>query len=613
MTPEQKLEIVYKKLFNGTAFTKEGTKFFEEPFRAPSQVPLSYVYINSDYIPATAPHSDVAVNGRPLLTYVEKERSIPFNSKGTTFVSRNKRIIPFSYGEGYGIEVRTQSGMIIDPVDFPYIIDWESGKIDFDVLPFDVDNENPPLLTYHFYSGDTLETISSSTQQGPRGDVGPTGDTGPKDTSVLMYRGETDFTASPAVQYIVNDVITFTTNGNSYICIAATTLSPVASPSSWELITVQGTQSELPENVLFVNDPGAILTSSFSNGSNSHYSSLQDAINAAPDGVSTLILVNSYSNSITSSGNTLDIINKNVHIVFRKWANISSKSLNDVDFRMTIKDSVVTFENAQIGGLNVFGSYEKLNDLFIESIQIDSVVRFIECKINLRNVTSTRTSTYNSTMVFERSSLNALVLITNGDLVIKDSVFSGSINANYSDQEVIGKKHTLNIINSFGFQRMTRASYRNVNGLDVTIVLDRNDVNNGSFKFENSVLPALAVKLLPQVQTNNPCTVTVDANNSSFYFVGLDNSSAVNSGVIEMLGSNISLTIGQTYIPDVDVTYYTSRDPLTSVTELFKYIIQIAGQNVEVVKRLQGSLTFFAYNPYKSTVIANVERSMISL
>lgn len=623
MTPEQKLEIVYKKLFNGTASTKNGTKFFEEPFRAFSQVPLSHVYINSDYIPATAsqPPSDIVVNGKTILKYVNNEVALPFNSEQTTFVARNTRIIPFSYGEGYGITIRTQSGTLIDPNDFPYLVDWESGKIQFDVLPFDVDNGNPPLLSYYYYSSDTLETISGSTQQGPRGAIGPTGDTGPEDVSVLMYKGETDFSVSPPVQYIVNDVITFTTNGNSYICTTATTQSPAASPGSWELLTIQGTQSEVPGNVLFVNHPNAILTSTFQSGNNSYYSSLQDAINAAPDGVATLIFVNSFSNLTPSSEDVIEIVGKDIHLVFRKWANISSKNLNDIDFRMRIKDSNVIIENAQIGGTNIFGTYPKLNDLKIESVQAETTVKFIECKVNLKNITCTRSDTYNATMVFERTNLNATIIVTNGDFILKDSTFSGSITANYTGQDVIGKKHVFNIIRSFGFQLMGVSAVKDAPANGIAIVLDRDDVINASIKFENCVTQAVGIKLLPEVTTDSPCTIKVDANNSTFFFFGLDDISAVNSGVIELIGLNISFgalfdnpAMFSGMLGGTGIRYYTSGSPLISNEEIFTYRILINATTFKyAVKTLAGSQILSSYFPYKNLMIQNVGKAMLSL
>ena len=612
MTPEQKLEIVYKKLFNSAAFTKNGTKYFEEPFRGFSQVPLSYVYANSNYIPQDAPMQDVIANGNSILKYVNKERAIPVDSTSTRFVATNGRIIPFSYGQGYGIEIRTQSGSLIDPDEFPYQMDWESGEIRFDVVPFDVDNRNPPLLSYHYYSGVTLNDISSTTQQGQRGEIGPTGDTGPIDGSVLMYKGTTDFTASPAVQYNVNDVITFSTNGNSYICKVATTQSPTSSPSSWELLSVQGTQSQMPSNVLYVNHPNASFTSNFSGGSNLYYSSLQDAIDASPDGVETLIVVNQLGNQTSVSGDTLNIIGKNLNIMFKKWAKVSSV-VTSSNFSMRIRDSRVIIQNALIGGTDILGSSLASNDLFIDSLDDETVVEFIDCKINTRSATFLRRGTNNCSVTFKRCSFNAFKTMLNCDFTMDGCMFASPIFADYSGTDVQGYKHVFNVINSFGFQRMAVASNRLAYVSDVFIILDRTDVANASVKLENSTLPAFCIKLLPDVVTDNPCNVNIDCNNTLFYFAGIDYGSAINSATVSLVGSNNGLPLGQTSIRTRALQYLLLNEPTASRTEYFVLSVPTFGQETRVVKTLPGAFEFLAYNTYKSMIKANVEGSMMSL
>lgn len=611
MTQDQKLEIVYKKLFNQKAFTKEGTQFFEEPFSTFSQAPLSYIYVNSDYIPKTAPNLNVVVAGVTTLTYVEKEKAVPFDSSGKKFNARNGRIIPTSYGIGYGIEMRTQSGSIIDPDSFSYVIDWELGQITFDNVPFDVDFNNPPLLTYHYYSGKTLDSIVTFTQQGQRGEIGPIGETGPIDESVLVYRGQTNFTASPAVQYQPNDVITFTTNGNSYICLTATALSPIASPASWENISPSGTQGQMPENVLYVNHPNSVPTSSLSNGSSFYFTSLQDAIDHSIDGVPTTIIVNQLNNQYPVAAGDITIENKNLNIIFRKWAKLSSELIPLTGFTMTIRDSDVTIQNAQIGGNFLFKPYNGENNLIVESTTSETSVKFFECKIASKLVEILRSEENNTTVTFDRCSVNSERIVTNADLIIKDSLFSGSITADYAQDEIQGLTHVLNIINSFGFQRTTRGSIRNIQAYDVVVIVGRNDIQNLSIKFENSVLPGVGVVLEPETFTYSPDVVRIDSNNTTFYHLGLDTSSANQGGTINVVGSNVAYAINFNNFP---AQFFRVADPGNASNADFYFSLDgPGGAQVPVVTWDVNSIQRIGYDAYKSLIVDDIEKLMLSL
>lgn len=611
MTQEQKLEIVYKKLFNQKAFTKEGTQFFEEPFSTFSQVPLSYIYVNSDYLPSTAPNGTVTVAGIETLTYIEKERAIPFDSSGLKFKSRNGRIIPTSYGTGYGIEIRTQSGSLIDPDFFSYIIDWESGLITFNNVPFDVDFNNPPLLTYHYYSGKTLDKIDTFTQQGQRGEIGPIGETGPIDDSVLLYRGQTNFTTSPPVQYNPNDVITFTINGNSYICLSATTSSPISSPSSWENISPSGTVGQMPENVLYVNHPNAIPTSSLSNGSSFYFTSLQDAIDSAQDGVPTTIIVNQLNNQYPVADGDITIDGKVLNILFRKWAKLSSELIPLSGFRMFISNSDVTIENASVGGNTLFRPYDGINELSIEATTSETTVKFINCKIASKLVKVTRNENNNARVEFVRCSVNPEKIVTNSDVIIKDSTFSGSIAADYTQDEIQGIKHVLHIVNSFGFQRTTRGSVRNIQAYDVVVVANRNDTQNLSMKVENSIMPGFGVVLEPAAFTYSPDVVRVDSNNSMFYHFGLDERSANQGGTINVVGSNISYGVNLNNFPS---TFFRISDPYAAIdVNLYFSTDGPGGAQVPVVTWDNGAVQKVNYDAYKSLVLDDIEKLMLSL
>ena len=611
MTQEQKLEIVYKKLFNERVFTKEGTQFFEEPLSTFSQVPLSYVYINSDYIPSVAPKTTISVAGSDTLKYVDKERALSVNSSGARFISRNKRIIPTSYGTGYGIEIRTKNGELIDPEIFPYLIDWESGEITFDDVPFDVDFHNPPLLSYHYYCGKTLESVNAFTIQGPSGNIGPTGVTGPMDYSILTYRGKTNFTASPAVTYVPNDVITFTTDGNSYVCLSETTSSPSSSPASWENISPSGGTGQIPEHVLYVNHPNAVPTSSLRNGSPFHFVSLQEAVDASPDGVATTIIVNQLNNQYPTVDSNLIIRDKVLNIIFRKWANLSSERMVFDGFNLEVIDSDVTIENAQIGGNFLFKEYPTQNQTLISSDASECSVKFVDCKVHSKLLSVSRTADNNCLVTFERCSINPERIVCNADVSVFDSTFSGSITADYSQEFVQGLSHRFEIVNSFGFQRTTRGSIRSLQAYDVVIIANRNDLANLNIKFENSFLPCVGVVFTPEVFLNSPEELRIDSNNCTFFNMGLDESSAIQGGTINVVGSNVLYAVNQNYFAS---RFFTAEYPYETAESIFLFLIDDpAGQRRVVNWQLTTLQTQNAYNPYKSLVINETERTMLSI
>jgi hypothetical protein len=611
MTQEQKLEIVYKKLFTQRAFTKEGTQFFEEPFSTFSQVPLSHLYVNSDWIPNTAPNSTITIAGIETLKYVDKETTVGIDSTGTKFVTGNGKIIPTSYGIGYGIELRTQSGEVIDPVYFPYVMDWESGEIYFDNVPFDVDFYNPPLASYHYYSGKTLETIQTFTQQGPRGNIGPTGETGPIDTSVMAYRGKTDFSISPAVQYFTNDVITFTTNGNSYICLSDTVDSPTVSPASWENISPSGSSGQIPENVLYVNHPDAIPTSSLKNGSPFYFTSLQDAIDFSPNGVATTIIVNQLNNQHPISESNITIDGKVLNVIFRNWANVSSEQMQLNGFAISIVDSDVVIEGAQVGGNMMFKLYPAANEILISANESECKVKFVDCRINSKLILAERNAENNCEITFERCSINSERFVTNCDTRIIGSTFSGSVTADYSQGIVFGNEHVFEIVNSFGFQRAMNGSLRNVQTYDVIIVVDRGDLQNCKIKLENSFLPAVGVVFTPETFLYSPDEIRLDVNNCIVYNMGLEESSAKQGGIINVVGSNVLYAINFNNFPS---QFFTLDDPYNVSNGVFLFSIDDPAGNIPVVTWDQTTMQKTnAYDAYKSLAINDVERFMTSL
>jgi len=529
MTPEQKLAYLYKKLVNDKVSTKSTSEFFEEPISTYSQVSLSYVYVNSSYIPTIAPREDVIFNGASLMTYVVDEALISIDSEGRKYKTRNGRLIPLSYGEGYGISLKTRDGQEIDQTDFPVLIDWESGEIEFETSPFDVDRNSTPLATYYWYSGKTLRDIKTFTIEGQRGERGPQGNTGPIDISTLIYRGETSFTASPPLVYNVNDVITFTTNGDSYICVIETSDSPLVSPSSWKLLSPSGTASQIPENVVFIYDQDSTPLSNLSDGTPGYSTSLQgsvDSINSTP----TLFIINHKSN-LLSLCDTLNIEGKEIDFLFEKGALICTNPLSP-DFSLTIKDSDVIFKNVTIGRDVVTPE----SRIMIESLSRDTNVKFVNCNINSQLLTIKRSSLYNCSVTFENCSMNMGTVDCNGDLGITGSKFSGTWLFDYEIQEVA---HRLTINNSFYYSGLVPDGVLKDTD-SITIRCYREDSTKSSIKFENSFLPQIGVSLYPKVNTYSPIDFTIDANNTVFYTIGLDKDSAYNAGSLRIVGTNNS-------------------------------------------------------------------------
>jgi hypothetical protein len=608
MTQEEKLEIVYKKIFNRKAFTKNGTAFFEEPIKTSSQIPLSYIYVNSNQIPETAPMTTITFAGVETLRYIEKEPSIAIDSGGKRFKARNGKIIPRSYGFGYGIEARTQTGSIIDQDEFPFIVDWESGEVIFDTVPLGVGFHEPPLFTYHFYSGSSLQDVKTFTQQGQRGKFGDQGETGPIDDSVLVYRGKTSFTMSPPVQYMPNDVVTFLTNGNSYICKVATTSSPIASPSSWENLSPSGSFDEMPENVFYVNHPNAIPISGLRNGSAFYFTSLQDAINNSGDGIPTLIIVNPLNGLYPISQGDIVIENKTINILFKKTTNLFSEEAAVSGFTFVIRDSDVMIQNAQIGGPGVFKKGDGSNSLIIESSSTETRLRLFDCKINTKLISVSRSAQNNCTVIFERCSINPERIITGSDIIIKDSVFSGSITGDYSSDAVQGVKHIFHIINSIGFQRATRGSSRSLQGYDIVLVANRSDLSNFSVKLENSFLPGLGVSIVPSTFLYSTDVFKIDANNSIFYSIGVDSVSSKNGARIDVIGSNINYAV----LFDSFTSVFFTKNGFT-IDDFYFSIEGPGGQKIPVVTWPSGSTQVFGYDAYKILIQCELEKSMLSL
>jgi hypothetical protein len=542
---------------------------------------------------------------------VEKETATPVDSSGKKFRTGKGRIIPTSYGTGYGLELRTKEGAIIDQDSFPCIVDWELGDITFNTAPFDVGFDRPPLVSYHFYSGKTLENVNTYTVPGMRGAIGPAGETGPVDQSILTYRGQTDFTVSPAVQYMPNDVVTFTTNGNSYICLAPTEDSPLVSPASWENISPAGTSAQMPENVLYVNHPNAIPTSGVVNGSNYYYTSLQDAIDASEPGVATTIIVNQLNNQYPVAAEDITIQDRVLNIVFKKWANVSSDAMLSSGFRMSVVDSDVTIQDAQIGGGMLFVPYSGFNEVLVSSVASDAVLRFIGCKISSKLILNKRNADFSSKIEFERCSINSEKIVTNSDVIIRDCTFSGTLSADYTQEEVQGKEHILHIFNSFGFQRATKGSRRNLGTYDVVVAANRDDTNNLSIKIENSIAPGFGVRLFPETYLYSPVVVRIDSNNSAFYHMGIDETSSKQGATINVVGSNVMYGV---YFNSFDAQFSLINDPYNSLNAKFFFSIDgPGGAQIPVVTWDPGSVQRTSYDAYKALIVDDLEGLMLSL
>lgn len=584
MTIEQKLNFLYKKLVNDKAFTKGETTFFEEPISTYSQALLSYTYVNSSLIPASAPQGDIVFNSETLLTYVVDEPMISLDRAGTRFKTRNGKLIPLSYGQGYGITLKTRNGTEIDPSDFSRIINWESGEVTFDETPFEIDRSNTPLASYYWYSGKTLKDIDSFSTKGPRGDVGPQGTTGPVDNSTLIYRGETNFTVSPAINYYVNDVITFTTNGNSYICIINTSQSPISSPSSWQLLSPSGASSQMPENVIFVYDPESVPLSNLSDGTPGYSTSIQLALDSIGETPTTL-LVNHKAN-LSSMCDDLLIEDKTVDMIFEKGALICTKPISE-DFALTIRDSEVIFKDATIGR-NIISPEARI---IIQSISKDTVVKFINCTINSQLLTIERNQGYNCTVIFDNCSMNMTTIDCNADLEIKGSKFSGNYLFNYDIQ---GVEHNLTINSSLYYSIFEYEEGPLQEISSMVFNLDRDDTQNCNIKFENSILPRIGVILNPEINTFSPLAFRIDSNNSLLYFVGLDESSSYNGASLEIVGTNNScatfdfIQLRAFGYPDLEVvdTFYAilPNDAVVSIFDPNRTISYDIYKNLKIVR-----------------------------
>lgn len=592
MTVEQKLNFLYKKLVNDKAFTKGDTTFFEEPISTYSQALLSYTYVNSSLIPSIAPQANIIFNSETLLTYVVDEPMISVDRAGTKFKARNGKIIPTSYGQGYGIILKSRNGTEIDSSDFPRIIDWESGEITFEETPFEIDRLNTPLISYYWYSGKTLKDVSSFSVKGPRGDVGPQGPTGPLDSSTLIYRGETAFTVSPAVNYYVNDVITFTTNGNSYICIVNTTQSPISSPSSWQLLSPAGASSQIPENVIFVYDQESVPLSNLSEGTPGYSTSLQQSLDSIDDMPKTFIV--NHKSNLSSMCDDLLIEDKTVDMIFEKGALICTKPVSQ-DFALTIRDSEVIFKDVTIGR-NIISPEARI---LIESVSKDTVVKFINCTINSQLLTIERSAAHNCTVIFDNCSMNMTTVDCNADLEIKGSKFSGNYLFNYDIEDV---DHNLTINTSFYYSihEYEEGPLQEINSILFNV--GRGDVENCNIKFENSLLPRIGVILNPEVNTFSPINFTVDSNNCLFYFVGLDEACSYNGGSIQIIGTGNSCA---TFDP---IQLRAFGYPDLNIVETFYAILP----NDAVISIFDPNRTI-SYDIYKNLKIVRAKYPMISL
>lgn len=568
MTTSQKLDVVYKKLVSSRAFTKEGTQYFEEPFSSVRQVPLSLVYINSSYIPETATKNDITVNGIKTLTYVESEPMIAISSDELQYSTKNPKLIPKSYGIGYGITLRTRSGDEIDSNDFPYIVDWENGTIRFESnAPFDVDRKNTPIATYYFYSGPTLSNIKSYTKTGPRGVFGDTGITGPFDDTTMKYRGKTDF-SNPSIFYYRFDVITFEDDGNSYICIDDTNQSPSASPSSWINICPVGDVQILPENVKWVNDYSLVRSSNMNVQSESYYLTLQKAIDSCAEGIWTTIIVNVVSND-APLGRTITISGgKKIHILFRKWSNVFTDLPGVSPFEFIIRDSEVIIENARFGGEYVYGTYDLnlKNRITIESVTNPCTAKFIDCRINTSDIIIQSKGSNDATAEFLKCHINSMNMVTNSILRMDACLCFSSITMDTTDVNDKGKPHELTFRNTFFSNRLGDGRLGQI-AKDIVILAQRDDISSHVVQVFNSVLPALGVIFLPTSNTLSPDEFKIYVDNAIIFASRIDLNSYYNNARLSIIGGN-NLNF-DSLLQDFVIPYVTLATPDTTSTETF--------------------------------------------
>ena len=537
MTSEQKLDIVYKKLVHSKARTKDGIVPFEEPFSRFRQVPSPYVYVNSDAIPSEAPLDDITFNGVLTLKYVKDDLSSVASLNGKSYKLSYGKIIPASYGNGYGIVLKTQEGRIIDPIDFPFYVDYESGLITFDDSePFDVSMDLPPVANYYSYTGRTLGAIQTYNRIGQRGVAGPTGPNGPKDTSTMIYRGSTDFSVS-GTQYHTNDVITYTVDGNSYVCLQDTDGSPDDVPSFWECISPSGNSGYMPSRVLYVSDATLVPTGDFFVSGGTHYTALQDAIDSCENGIWTTIMVNQMSNEAPLGGSFLISGGKKINLIFKKYASVFNDAPTSVDFSFSVVDSEVVVENARIGGDKVYTLYPIENNITVSAETQNASLKFINCRINSNRVIATAGSTYDATLHFDRSHVNPLYIVSNSIIKFDSSLAFCAITLDASSVSDVGKTHELTIRNTKFFNRMGDGRLA-TEPKDVIILARRDDFNSFYVQTFNSLLPSLCVKILPETQSISYDTFYVYSDNSIFFEVRLDTQSTNQSARLVVVGGN---------------------------------------------------------------------------
>lgn len=601
MTTSQKLDVVYKKLVSSRAFTKEGTQFFEEPFSSNRQVPLSLVYINSGFIPEIAPKDDISVNGIKNLTYIESEPMVSISSNDLVFSTKNSKLIPKSYGTGYGIVLRTRDGEEINDIDFPFIVDWENGTVRFESeTPFNVDRKNTPLATYYFYSGPTLSNVNTFTKTGPRGVYGDTGITGPLDNTTLKYKGKTDFVPS-TVNYSRYDVITFENDGNSYICINSTNQSPTANPSAWINICPTGDTQILPENVKWVNDASLIRSSNLNVNSDYYYLTLQKAIDSCVEGVWTTIIVNVVSND-APLGRTITIDGgKKIHILFRKWSNVFTDLPGVAPFEFIVRDSEVTIENARFGGEYVYGTYDLRlkNRITIESVTDPCTVKFIDCRINTNEIIIQSKGSNDATVEFLKCHINSMNIITNSIVRMNACLCFSSITMDASNVNDKGKPHNLIFRNTFFSNRLGDGRLGQT-AKDIVVLAQRDDIPSHYFQVFNSVMPSIGIVFVPTTNSLSPDEYKIYADNSIIYASRIDISSYYNSARLSIIGGN-NLNF-DSLLQDFVIPYVTLTTP-DSVT------------NTTFSKRGTFWNSDIGTNPYEYTEYGNMvsQWNMLSL
>lgn len=551
MTSEQKLDIVYKKLVHARSRTKDGASHFEEPFVSPRQAVSNLVYVNSGKIPQVAPNDDVIYNGVTTLKYVKDDTSRATSSDGKSFKLSFGKLIPASYGSGYGIKLKTREGRIIENSDFPFFIDYEAGIITFeDSAPYDVSLDSPLVADYHCYTGRTLGAIQTFSRIGQRGEAGPTGPKGPKDATTMIYRGSTDFSV-PGTQYFTNDVITYTVNGNSYVCLHDTDESPDDVPYFWQILSPSGDTGYMPSRVLFVNDSTLVPTGDFFVSGGTHYTGLQDAIDACESGVWTTILVNSISNEAPLGDSFVVEDGKQINLIFKKYASVFDDSPSSKDFSFSITDSHVIFENARIGGGKVYSKYDTANTISVNASDGDASATFINCRINSDRIIAQASGDYDAKLHFNRSHVNALSVISNSVVRFDACLAFCSVTIDASQSADTGKTHELTVRNTKFFNRTSDGRFA-TEPKDIVILARRDDLDSFYVQFFNALLPGVFVKIVPETLNISYDAFKLLADNSIFFEVRLDSSSTNQFGSLTVVGGN------NLHFDDVSLDHYMS-------------------------------------------------------